>query len=346
MKTYFLCMENELIKVEDKKSSVACTYQLQDKHPICLAADPFNQQRIYCGTVGHGLWLSEDTGLNWKQIAQELPSKTFTAVVVSPTKSNGNVGKVYAGTQPSTVYYSADAGSAWNEWSDIPSMPSSSEWAFPPKPHTHHVRSIVEEPNTGTIQVAIEAGAVLRSQDGGNTWLDTKEGHPIDAHTLKTHHKAFKRIYAACGADGMIISERAVLESFDQGESWIATGHGLDTKPYLYDLAISSNDPNTLIVSASENPTTAYNSSSACSSIYRKDGGYPWKEVTKGLPQSKGSLIASLAADPSQYDTFYALNNHGLFCSVDKGETWDQIKIDWKKEYLTQHPRALLVLSE
>jgi hypothetical protein len=52
-------------------------------------------------------------------------------------------------------------------------LPSAKEWSFPPRPETHHVRSILpslRKPNR--LHVAIEAGALLRSDDAGATWRD------------------------------------------------------------------------------------------------------------------------------------------------------------------------------
>ena len=50
--------------------------------------------------------------------------------------------------------------------------------------------------------VAIEAGALVRSLDGGRTWIDRVEQGPYDTHTLGTHQKAPKRLYSSAG-DGL-----------------------------------------------------------------------------------------------------------------------------------------------
>ena len=47
---------------------------------------------------------------------------------------------------PSEVWRSADAGTTWEQTSRLETLPSSSEWSFPPRPDTHHVRWIACHP--------------------------------------------------------------------------------------------------------------------------------------------------------------------------------------------------------
>jgi len=87
------------------------------------------------------------------------------------------------------------AGTVW-----AAHAPSSRTWSFPPRPDTHHVRWI--EPSRthpGEVFVAIEAGALVRTRDGGQTWLDRAPGGPIDTHTAATHLLAPNRVYSAAG---------------------------------------------------------------------------------------------------------------------------------------------------
>jgi hypothetical protein len=72
-----------------------------------------------------------------------------------------------------------------------------------------------------------------------------------------------------------------------------------------------------------------------------------WKVVSKGLPESRGTLISFLAANPKVAGEFYAINNRGIFCSTDSGISWKMLEgIQWPKEYLSQHPWALAVRYE
>jgi hypothetical protein len=60
-----------------------------------------------------------------------------------------------------------------------------------------------------------------------------------------------------------------------------------------------------------------------------------------------GTLISVLAANPKIAGEFYAVNNCGIFCSTDSGISWNVIDgIQWPKEYLSQHPRALAIKED
>ena len=49
------------------------------------------------------------------------------------------------------------------------------------------------------------------------------------------------------------------------------------------------------------------------------------------------------AATPKISGEFYAVNNRGIFCSIDSGISWKMLDehdgIHWPKEYLSQHPK-------
>ncbi len=71
-----------------------------------------------------------------------------------------------------------------------------------------------------------------------------------------------------------------------------------------------------------------------------------WNAVSKGLPESNGTIISILASNPNSAGEFYALNNRGIFISTDSGISWTSLDIPWSKEYLLQHPYSLAVRKE
>lgn len=312
---------------------------LKGTHPQRIAFDPQNSDRAYCGTFGDGLWKTDDGGQTWNIIGKEIISSPHVmSVAVSHLAYGNKFNKVYAGTEPSALYISNDGGESWEKMEALNNLPSSTLWSFPPRPWTHHVCSI--EPDANNVDyvfVAIEAGALVQSHDGGKTWIDRVEQGPYDTHTLATHPKAPKRLYSSAG-DGY-------FESFDYGDSWSRPMEGLRHQ-YLYGLAVDPGDPHIVIVSASVGPGNAYSIEDAESYVYRKDeNGKKWNAISNGLPEPSGTTITLLATNPKAKGEFYAANNRGLFFSADSGISWRALDILWPKEYYLQ-PLWALAVSE
>ncbi|HDR8451750.1 glycosyl hydrolase [Bacillus cereus] len=356
MKRLFLCMERELVVVKEQYDNYETTYHLQNMQPTCIAVDPFRPNRVYCGTFGRGLWLSDDSGDSWRPIGDsyryfDFPKEdgilhsSITSITISSNEQVNGYGVVYVGTEPSALFRSENGGETWTELKNMKSLLSSYTWAFPPRPFTHHVRWITVDPNNpNTIHVSIEAGAVIQSNDKGHTWIDKKFGAPIDAHQLLMHPEAPNRLYASCGDGFMGGPDRAYLESYNNGNSWISCSEGLEHH-YLYSMAIDPADCDTILVSAAPSADLAHHRIPYESYIYRKTKDTPFQQVQQGLPSAIGTVISMFATNKVEPHTFYTLNNNGVFQSNDSGESWEQLNIPWKDEYKTQHPHALLVTS-
>ena len=336
MVTVMIGMQDSLLVLEssNKYKIHEC---LKGTDPQIVAFDPKNPSRAYCGTFGDGLWKTDDGGQTWNRIGKDaFSSQNVTSVSVSLLSRSNSFNRVYVGTEPSAFYISNDGGYSWERMDALNKLPSSTSWSFPPRPWTHHVRWIESDANKPDyVFVAIEAGALIQSRDGGKTWMDRVEQGPYDTHTLVTHSRAPRRLYSSAG-DGY-------FESFDYGESWSRPMEGLKHS-YLFGLAVDSGDPQNVIVSASLGPGSAYSVKSAETFVYRRDkDSKKWEAVSNGLPEPTGTTITLLAANPKNKGEFYAANNHGLFISTDTGISWQEIDIHWPKEYSLQPSWTLAV---
>jgi photosystem II stability/assembly factor-like uncharacterized protein len=307
---------------------------LKDKSPESLAADPENPARVYCGTWGHGLWRSDDAGRTWDPVGAGIAHAEITAVAVSPSER----GVVYAGTEPSAVFRSENGGETWRELSGLLALPSSRSWSFPPRPETHHVRWIETDPVVaGRVFVAIEAGALVRTLDGGRTWLDRVREGPFDTHTAATHRKAPGRVYSAAG-DGY-------FESHDAGESWSHQAEGL-RHHYLVGVAVDPADPDAVVVSAAPGPYVAYSPRRAEAYVYRTAARRSFQLAMNGLPDGRGTVASRFAAPPDEPGVIYAANNHGVFRTPDAGRTWTAVEIPWPQGAFAQGVDALAYIPD
>ena len=94
-------------------------------------------------------------------------------LIMSVTQSPVGPNVVWVGTEPSEVWRSGNAGTTWEPTSRLETLPSSSEWSFPPRPDTHHVRWIACHPlEPKRLWIAIEAGAGMTAAYTDQAYTD------------------------------------------------------------------------------------------------------------------------------------------------------------------------------
>ena len=298
------------IVVVDVERGTSALAQGAGGHPTCLAADPLVPGRAWCGTHGAGVFRSDDGGRSWQPVG--LAARSIMAVTASSAERD----VVWVGTEPSAVWHSADAGVTWEPTSQLDTLPSSPEWSFPPKPDTHHVRWIACHPAApGQLWVAIEAGALVSTLDGGRTWRDRVPGGPYDTHELAIHPNAPSSLRVSAG-DGY-------FESDDGGLTWRSPDTGLDVG-YLRSVAIDPGQPEDVVVSASSGPHSAYVAGRSDGRLYRRVSSHRWERVTEGWPDPP-STIAPLLCAGAGAGELWAADERGVHRTDDGGNVWRQV---------------------
>ena len=319
-------------------STWAVERHLRGQSSECIAVDPRDPARLYCGTAGDGLFRSRDGGRTWEPVGSGIAHLAITAVAVAHARQAKGSRVVFAGTEPSAVFRSETGGDSWIDLAGLQALPSADTWSFPPRPHTHHVRWIEADVAVADrLFVAIEAGALVRTFDGGRSWHDRVGGGPFDTHTAATHPLAPGRIYSAAG-DGY-------FESTDAGDTWASPEDGLQHL-YLVGVAVDPADPQTVVVSASSGPFVAYRPKSAEAYVYRRSGPGRWEQTMKGLPEARGTTVSRFATHAGEPGVIYAANNRGLFRSEDAGRSWKLLDIPWPEPGPTDGVEALACLAE
>jgi photosystem II stability/assembly factor-like uncharacterized protein len=316
--------DREVVVIDVDRGNSASAHGLGDR-PTCLVADPLVHGRAWCGTHRGGVFRSDDGGKSWTSAG--LSGRLIMAVAASPVERD----VVWVGTEPSEVWRSGDAGATWEPTSRLETLPSSSEWSFPPKPDTHHVRWIACHPlELGRLWVAIEAGALVSTLDGGRTWRDRVPGGPWDTHELAIHRDAPERLRVSAG-DGY-------FESDDAGATWRTPRAGLEVN-YLRSVAIDPEHPEVVIVSASSGPHTAYVAGRSDGRLYRRIASerpattglqapraqveVRWERVRDGWPETP-TTIAPLLCAGANGGQLWAADERGVHRSDDGGKSWRQ----------------------
>jgi photosystem II stability/assembly factor-like uncharacterized protein len=156
----------------------------------CLAVDQ-GTGTVLAGTHRDGVHRSEDGGRTFT--GSGLPGLCVTAVGISAAEP----GLVFAGVKPAAVYRSDDGGRGWRRQIGFERVKRFFWFSPAERPFTAYVQSIVVSERRPKIVIAgIEAGAVVRSIDGGETWQGHRAGAMRDCHSLAT---AAGRFFEAAG---------------------------------------------------------------------------------------------------------------------------------------------------
>jgi photosystem II stability/assembly factor-like uncharacterized protein len=163
--------------------------------------------------------------------------------------------------------------------------------------------------------VAIEAGALVSTPDGGRTWRDRVPGGPYDTHELAIHPDRPDTLRVAAG-DGY-------YESHDGGETWESPMEGLDVG-YLRSVAVDPGDPEAVVISAASRAHSAYMAGRSDGRVYRREGPGRWERVTDGWP-AEPSTIAPLLRPGSRPGELRAADERGVHGSADGGRSWERV---------------------
>ena len=294
---------------------------LSDAEVRCLAVDPNDPRRIYAGTFGAGLFASEDGGVSWRQDQSGLGDRRVLSLAVSPSHRASGISVVYAGTEPSNLYRSQDGGRGWQLLPKLRELPSEPRWSFPPRPWTHHVRTIALHPtDPDWLAVGIELGGVMRSFDGGASWLDHDPQAYSDAHELLTHRLAPDRLYEAAG--------QGVARSDDRGETWRRYDQGLD-RHYAWAQAIDPADPDLWYVAISRSPFAAHGPGDGHARLWRSRGD-GWSAVDRwGTAPELRRMPYALSALPDQPGhLLVGLRGGTLLLTDDAGDSWSRLALE------------------
>jgi hypothetical protein len=305
---------------------------------MALAVDPTQPDTIYVGTDGHGILKTEDYGKTWKALGLE--GQIVRALAISKLRP----GTIYAGTKPAALYVSHDYGVNWKELSAFKQMKRWFWFTPAERPNSAYVMDIVLSPtNPHLIIVGVEAGAVLRSEDAGETWQGHLKGALRDCHDLVYHATDGNWIYEG-GGTGAAFSN-------DAGQTWFQpdppkilnlfqltvpsrkteqnkTDGKLDRR-YGWAVAADPAQPNIWYFSAAPSPFNAHSEGNAQAYIYRCKDGYSYERLSGGLPQPLNHFPYALLTDVEAPGQVYAiLQNGDIWHSENHGDKWTQVALN------------------
>jgi hypothetical protein len=307
----------------DANGNWSVAFSLEDEPVRCLASVPSNAGTVYAGTQGHGVFRSEDRGLTWQPAG--MAGQIIKALAVSPLEPD----VLYAGTKPAGVFVSRDGGASWTDLEAFRHIRGYRFWRSPAEPPDWraYVSALSISPTDPQVLVAgVEFGAVVRSQDGGETWSNHRKGAIRDCHDLAFHATHGDWVYQA----GASLVGAAL--SRDGGRTWQQPKQGLKHH-YGWACAADPERPEVWYLSAGpfgwKGAPQAHRDGEANAAIYRSAGGAPWERLSGGLPQPMTHLAYALVTDPAEPGQLYAgLSSGEVWRTADYGDSWDKLPFD------------------
>ena len=281
----------------------------------CLTTDLLRPGSVYAGTRTSGVLHSADGGQSWTPAG--MIGQIVKAIAASPLVP----GMVLVGTKPACLFCSLDYGLHWKELTSFRNIFSRHFWFSPAEPpFSAYIQGIALSPaDPDVILVGIEAGAVVRSTDGGKTWQDHRKGALRDCHTITFHASQGNWAYEAGGTGaGTAISR-------DGGSTWVQNRTGLD-RHYGWACAADAVQPEVSYLSISPSPSKAHSEDDAQAFIFRSNSDGKWEKLDGGLPQPLEHMPYALLTDPGEPSYVYAgLSNGDVWCSKNMGEAWERL---------------------
>lgn len=287
--------------------------QLAAEHKVnCFTAPP-DGHVMYAGTTD-GVLRSHDRGLTW--VRSGMDGHIVKALTVSPQDPD----VVYAGTKPALMFVSRDGGQAWRELRAFRRIPNRWWWFSPAEPGDWraYVMAIAVSPIDPDVLLAgVELGAVVRSEDGGETWSRHRSGALRDCHSLKFHARDGSWVYEAGGTGGGASYSRDGGKSFRKAKRGLAKNYGIVC-------AADPQKPEIWYVCVAPSPTNAFGKQPQVY-LYRANGGAGWQPIgwqPHPLPVAPTALITVPGAPGHLYAGLY---NGDVWHSSDYGDSWEQL---------------------
>lgn len=200
-------------------------------------------------------------------------------------------------------------------------VPSAPNWSFPPRPRTHHVRTIALHPHDPDwLAVGIELGGVMRSRDAGaSSWIDHNPEAYSDAHQLLMHPLAPDSLYEAAG--------QGVARSANLGDSWRRVDQGLD-RHYAWAQALDPDDPDLWYVAVSRSPYAAHGDGDGEARLFRSRGdGFTPIDSWGDEPELRRMPYA-LATVPGEPGWLLVVLRGGTVLFTDNaGDSWSRVAV-------------------
>jgi BNR/Asp-box repeat len=276
-----------------------------------LLIDPEDRRHWLACTSACGVMVTADDGITWRESNHGITRPEGWCLARHP-----RTGELWYGAGPASVFRSQDGGETWTACEAIDSLPDRG-WDSPHPPYTSRVRHIAIGPDR-VVLAAVEEGWLLRSEDGGDSWVNVRDGLDRDCHAVT--------FLARDGRVALATTGQGIFRSEDAGRTFALSAGGLRHR-YVVAAVQHPDRPDVLFTAAADvDPVAAaQRPEGADGAFYRSDdAGMTWSRLTGGLPRVLRPAPTCVAGDPGHPDSFYVGTTDGsVWLSEDGGASFD-----------------------
>ena len=305
---------------------VACAIDTRRDGPRLLAG-------AMSSHFGPQVFWSDDLGASWQETPNggiRFPEGTGAALeqVWQLALPVAEPDVVYAGTQPSALFRSADRGETFSMVRSLWDHPHRAQWGAGFGGQAIHT-ILPNAQDTAALTVAMSTGGVYQTTDGGDSWRPANVG--VKAYFMPDPWPEFGQcVHKIAGDPGRpermyLQNHHGVYRTDDGGAHWQSIADGLPSD-FGFPIVIDPHDRDTVYVFPLVADSTRIPPDARAVVWRSRDAGATWTALSKGLPSNgfySAVLRDAMCADQGTPTGLYFGSRDGnLYASKDAGDTW------------------------
>jgi hypothetical protein len=298
------------------------------------------QHRIWASTQSYWgtlLRSSDDFGKSWTN-PQEAPVrfpadtgvslKNIWQICPGPREAPG---LLYCGVEPAALFESRDEGESWSLVRGLFDHPHRPRWM--PGNGGLALHTILLDPaDAKRMYVAISAGGVYRTEDGGESWTARNRGVRVVfmpakypefgqcVHKIVMHPALPRRLF--------LQNHWGLYRSDDGAENWIDIANGVPSD-FGFAMVMHPHNPDSVYIVPVESDEFRCSCDGRLRVYRTRNAGASWEPLSRGLPQKRAYetvLRDGMAADSlDPFGIYFGTRSGQLFASTDEGKSWQKI---------------------
>jgi photosystem II stability/assembly factor-like uncharacterized protein len=271
-----------------------------------------------------GLMVSADGGESWEARNEGLQSGHVYSLLVQHV---GDQTILNLGTEPVMFYRSFDLGKSWTAYPNCTEVEGTEHWFFPRSaPHIKHIASHPSQPDT--IWICVEQGDLLRSNDGGETWMSINSMERPDDKFRRDQHRV--TFYRDDPDEIFLTTGIGCYHTRDGGQSWSRLTDPSHPCAYPDPFFVHPDKDMLFMVGAGMNPNPNWGAEGTAYPKFMKsvDHGKTWHTAMKGMadPVAGNLEVAAMHVSAEAGLELYTGSACGeLYMSRDEAENWTLI---------------------